>query len=440
MTISRLLTVLEKVLPQSQPAEILVLREQGKRFGLMNNDLAWSGGWHKVIVRIRVEEAGRVGEATINSLTLPALRQGLKRACRLAEWGRPGPLLLSKGRPLAMSESAKPLSASPQELADTLLSIGNLASRMSCSATASLELKEGDFAIVNTAGLAAGISTAASGLEVNVAGESGPGRGYGYAFTAREEIPDGMKAFLSAAAKCQVSGNQIHLPAGEYTVVLEPAAVASVLYAAAKLFLSGGSFPPSLWPWQLESELFSNQLNIIDNNEDPRGQPLPIDFEGTFKKPLTLVKQGALAGLCLDNQSGVRWRATSTGHAPPPGESWEPIPRHLVVETGRAMMDDMIGSIEKGILITGLHGLTCLDPLQSLITGTTAGGTLLIEDGKLTQALPNLRFVQNLASALANVEMIGDEAEYFGGLWGCYSVPALKIHSFAFLPATTLRD
>ena len=47
----------------------------------------------------------------------------------------------------------------------------------------------------------------------------------------------------------------------------------------------------------------------------------------------------------------------------------------------------------------------------------TAGGTLLIENGRLTAALPGLRFIQDLVALFNQVEMIGDEPRLFGGLW-----------------------
>jgi PmbA protein len=109
----------------------------------------------------------------------------------------------------------------------------------------------------------------------------------------------------------------------------------------------------------------------------------------------------------------------------------------LVVEAGNAMLDDMIASTRRGILVSRFHGLSVLDSREAVITGTTAGGTLLVEDGKLTAALPDLRFVQNLAEAFNNIEMTGDEVKLFGGLWSSFLVPALKLNKFTFLAGNT---
>ncbi|HBS93961.1 MAG TPA: hypothetical protein DEA85_08080, partial [Firmicutes bacterium] len=114
-----------------------------------------------------------------------------------------------------------------------------------------------------------------------------------------------------------------------------------------------------------------------------------------------------------------------------------PIPRHLAVEAGNAMIDDMIASTKRGILVSRFHDISVLDSCAAVITGTTACGTLLVEEGKLTAALPDLRFVQNLSRALSNIEMTGDETKLFGGLWEGLLVPALKLNRFSFLTGNT---
>jgi predicted Zn-dependent protease len=93
----------------------------------------------------------------------------------------------------------------------------------------------------------------------------------------------------------------------------------------------------------------------------------------------------------------------------------------------------MVASTRRGILVSRLGNLAILDPRTCLVTGVTGNGTLLIEKGKLTSALHNLRFVQNLVQVFNQVEMIGDETHLFGGLWGGTRVPALKVQDFGIL-------
>jgi predicted Zn-dependent protease len=65
---------------------------------------------------------------------------------------------------------------------------------------------------------------------------------------------------------------------------------------------------------------------------------------------------------------------------------------------------------------------------ETILTGMTRDGTFLIENGRRTKPLKNLRFTQSVLGALSRVEMIGKKctlAEY------AY-VPALKVGQFSF--------
>ena len=332
---------------------------------------------------------------------------------------------------------ASTLAQSPQDRENLLSEVGGLAARANLLIDGSLATHVAEIAVVNSLGVAAYTKTALAEFEISVASATGPGRGYGYCCHPDAAMLDVMSPFLIAAAKCQSSDRQQPLQAGEYTVILEPAAVAGLMDVAANIFFDGKAFIQQQTPIaQLGEKLFSEQLTVWDDSLDPRGLQLPFDFEGTPKQRHSLVNRGIIQGVCLDNERAAALNAASTGHGPPPGMG-SPRPGHLVMEAGNAMLDDMIASTKRGILVSRFHDLSVLDPREAVITGTTAGGTLLVEEGKLTAALPDLRFVQNLVAALNNIEMTGDEAKLFGGLWRNFLVPALKLNNFTFLAGNT---
>lgn len=441
MTNPRLLNILEKVLPRDIPAEILVLTEDAQGAQVRNNCLIQGSRQQNILVRIRAEAGGRVGEEITNVFSLPSLRQTMARARKRAEAGRPGPLILSASnlRKAPVSDSVMTLSS--QDCASLLTPFAELAGKANLLTDAWLLTRSGELCVVNTAGLAASARTACSAVEIKVASATGPGNGYGYACHRNGEKLDVAGAFLAAAAKCQASDLQRSLPAGEYTVILEPAAVADLMAVAANIFFDGRAFWEGRTPFsRLGVKLFSDQLNIWDDSLNLQGLQMPFDFEGVAKQRLNLINRGVLQAVCLDNETAAGLKTASTGHAAPPGSSQGPIPRHLAVEAGNAMIDDMIASTERGILVSRLHNIAVLDARAALITGVTAGGTLLVEQGKLTSALPDLRFVQNLIHALNNIEMTGDEFKLFGGLWKGIWTPALKLNSFSFLAATPGRS
>lgn len=436
---SRLLNILERMLPKNIPAEIMLLSESRQAALMQHNHLVQGSRQEKMLARVRVEENGQVGEETTNVFSISSLRQAVARARKRAETGLPGPLTLSlsKGyREMSLAPAATN-AQSPQSRAALLLPLAELAGKANLLIDARLSAHVGELAVVNTLGLTANTKAALAELEISVASATGPGIGYGYSCHRNAEKLDVMTPFLTAAAKCQASDKQRPLPAGEYTVILEPAAVADLMWVMAKIFFDGRAFAENRTPFaKLGAKLFPEQLTIWDDSLDPRGLPLPFDFEGVPKQRLNLVNKGIIQAVCLDNKTAAALKTVSSGHAALPGTE-ALLPRHLAVEAGNAMLDDMIASTKRGILVSRLHGLSILDARATLITGTTAGGTLLVEDGKLTAALPDLRFVQNLILALNSIEMTGDEIKLFGGLWEGFLVPALKLNRFSFLTGST---
>ena len=80
------------------------------------------------------------------------------------------------------------------------------------------------------------------------------------------------------------------------------------------------------------------------------------------------------------------------------------MPLNVAMEPGEATMDELIGSVTRGVYVTRFHYVNVEDPISVLLTGMTRDGTFLIEDGSLTRPLKNLRFTQGAVEALAGCE------------------------------------
>ncbi|HNY12745.1 MAG TPA: metallopeptidase TldD-related protein, partial [Candidatus Wallbacteria bacterium] len=89
---------------------------------------------------------------------------------------------------------------------------------------------------------------------------------------------------------------------------------------------------------------------------------------------------------------------------------------------------------KKGLLVTSFHYVNIVDPKETIITGMTRNGTFLIEDGKITRPIKNLRFTQNICEAFSNVEMIGDDAKLTDAFDAV--TPTMKIKGFNFTSKT----
>ena len=75
-------------------------------------------------------------------------------------------------------------------------------------------------------------------------------------------------------------------------------------------------------------------------------------------------------------------------------------------------------------------------PLKVIVTGMTRDGTFLIENGKITSPIKNLRFTQGYLDALNQIEMISSETRLLPGIIGVSRVPTLKVKGWNFSGAT----
>ena len=152
--------------------------------------------------------------------------------------------------------------------------------------------------------------------------------------------------------------------------------------------------------------------------------------------------KGVPKQLAYDLKTAHKEGKTSTGHAAAPLGSY-PFPLHIVVKPGDVSLEDLIKNTERAILITRLHYTNVLEPMSLTLTGMTRDGTFLIENGKITKALKNLRYTQSMLEALSNIEALTTpsklvaETSWYGMRFPSgYRVPAMKLPKFTFTGAT----
>jgi len=127
-----------------------------------------------------------------------------------------------------------------------------------------------------------------------------------------------------------------------------------------------------------------------------------------------------------------------TGHGfPLPNEVGE-MPMNIVFGTPEKprSVEEMIGSTERGVLVTRLWYIREVDPYEKIVTGMTRDGTFLVENGKVQYGLRNFRFNQSLISMLSNVEAMSVPVRASGEESFDMVVPAMKVREFNFTEGT----
>lgn len=263
---------------------------------------------------------------------------------------------------------------------------------------------------------------------------------------------DGHVLGARAAAKARAGLDPVELPPDRYPVVLEPGAVADLLSNFALYGFNGRSFAERRSFVELGAEQFDPSVTIVDDPLAPDHPGWAFDTEGTPKRRLTLVDAGTTTAVAHDRRTAAKagGGAVSTGHAMPGTSFFGAVPLNLCLlpagdgggagTSGPTAVDpaaaDLVGGLERGLLVTDMWYTRVLDPKSLVVTGLTRNGVWLVEDGVPTRPVRNLRFTQSYPRALAPgaVRGVGRSAHMVPTGWGAgwWSAPALHLASWNF--------
>jgi predicted Zn-dependent protease len=281
-----------------------------------------------------------------------------------------------------------------------------------------------------------GYQTRAS-FSLTATGPSGEGWAEGVARTIGALKPEAL--VQRAVDKAVRAQDPQTLEPGEYTVVLEPAAVAALL-----LFMAYEGFgareveeQASFLCGRIGQQVFPASLTVRDDCKHPLWMSLPFDGEGSVRTQVALIEQGVPLRAVTDRNHAHKRGEESTGHGLPQPSARGPLVQNLVVQPGSASLDELVGGVKRGLLITQLHYVNLTEPRELLLTGMTRNGTFLIEDGRVGRAVRNLRFTDSLVRALGTLSGVSNELAVCGALFdGEAVVPALRLDGLRFTSVT----
>jgi len=223
---------------------------------------------------------------------------------------------------------------------------------------------------------------------------------------------------------------------GDYPVVLNHYAVTDLLDYLSYLGFSALAAQEGRSFYEPGRRVGSPLVTVVDDGRDPAGVPEGFDAEGVPKQRLTLIEAGICRDLAYDAQTAAKAGRQSTGHGLPAPNPWGPLPTNLVMTPGETSFDELLGGLDRGLLVTRFHYTNPVYPKRMVITGMTRDGTFLVEGGRIVGPVRNLRFTMSYLDAMANVEAISRERRCLRGELGWFVTPALRLSSFAFTGAT----
>lgn len=435
--------IVQKVLSFSDATETEALlshsEENLTRFG--NNAISQNVARNTDSLTVKVHSGQKVGRATTDRFDEEALKRVIAMAKHAASQQKDNPDLLPLLRPSRFAEShayfEETAQFGPEQRAATTKKLVQEAIKHQATAAGVFSTGAESAALGNSKGLFAYFPSSMATLSLTV--EKDGGSGWAEEWHRNVSEIDADYVARTAIKKALDSRDPQPLDPGQYTVVLEPAAVSDFLMFMAYESFGGLNFIEgrSFLSGKLGKKVFSENITIIDDAYSDLNPGLPFDFEGQPRQQVVLIEKGVARQVVHDRITASKADTVTTGHSLPQPNPTGPLPLNLMLEPGDSNLEEMITSTERGILVTHFHYTNVLDPVKLTLTGMTRDGTFLIEDGRITRPVRNMRFTDSIVEAFNRIEFISKErrtAEAFFS--GAFVVPALKISKFNFSSAS----
>ena len=270
--------------------------------------------------------------------------------------------------------------------------------------------------------------------DYNLTARTPDGSGSGWASKSFNELRllDPPRLANAAIDKAAMAKAPVGIEPGKYTVVLEPAALADLM---AYMLFSGNArqadegrsaFSKKGGGNRIGEQIVGEKVTIYSDPAHPLAPTISFDGEGLPIERNLWVEKGVLKDLFYS-----RFWAQKMNRKPTGG------PANLIMDGGTATMEDLIAGTERGVLVTRFWYIRQLDPQTILVTGLTRDGLFLIEKGKVTRPVKNMRWNESPIVAFNNIDAMTPServvsGEGIGGQGLALVCPAARIREFTF--------
>jgi PmbA protein len=424
-----------------------------------NNIIHQNMAEENVVVSVRTAFGQRTARATTNKLDDESLRRVVAASEKLARVQHADADLLPMAAARNAGESGTSGTLAPTryfaetaaitagDRAATVEEIVGVAKRDSLTTAGIVSSSEAVEGIFNSRGLAEWYAQTAS--EISITMLAGDSSGWQKANSPDASQLNAVSLAEIAAEKARRSAGPREIPAGKYTVILEPAAVLDMV---GFMFYDFGGLAildqRSFLNNRVGTKVFGENVDIWDDVAHPLQSGAGFDGEGVRRERVRLVEKGVVKRLVYARATAERMKRSeykdkvgpvaATGHGfSLPNEMGE-APMNIVfgAPAKPQTIEQMVASTERGILVTRLWYIREVDPYEKILTGMTRDGTFLVEDGKIQSGVLNFRFNESLIHLLSNVEAMGTLVRASGEESFDMVVPAMKVREFNFTEVT----
>ena len=396
---------------------------------------------------IVVSRDGRAGFTAVNDFDLASLKKAVRLAEELAAIAPPNPERLppvgAQEFPATNDFDERTAAARAPEMIPHVKTIIDAARQAKMVAAGLIERTHRVTSIANKAGLFGFHRTSDSQLTTTIRQADGSSSGWAGQPSMKLAALDSAVLAATAIDKCRRWKSPQRLAPGNYTVVLEPTATGDLvrlMYQAfsARATEEGRTFLSKRGGGNLLGEkVFPEFVTLRMDPFDPRQPSSPWTSDFLPTRALTWIDKGVIANLAYD-----RYWASKTGKPSTPGAGGfggrsARAGGSLIMDGGDASLDELIATVERGLLVTHLWYIRPVNQQTLQQTGLTRDGLFLIENGKITTPAMNMRFLESPVRLLKNTQRLGQAIRVRGLEGGIMIAPALVAND---VPLPSISD
>ncbi len=409
---------------EADEVEITLATNVGEYLRFGNNELGQSQYSKSRTLSIRVTSGKKQARSTTGRLEKGLIQKTVQKALAQARAATEDPDYIPMLGPQQYRTVERYHTRTLKTPAETKAShIGfaiDLAKKNSLLASGVLATSADHVSMLNTSGLEAHFKGTTGNYSLTMDADNGNQTGFALSTFAdiRELNPE--KVAETALERARLNKDQTEVALGKYDVVIDPHAWSEMLFFLTVSATAGYTPDFGMRQYKEGRSYLSGRMGekIIGENmtlEDDANHPLQtgpaFDGEGYPKSRLTMFENGVLRNLPSSRISAHRYSdATPTGHELPLPNPLGEHPSNLVVR-GRSTLrspEELIGQLDKGLLLTRLWYIREVEAKSKTVTGMTRDGTFLVEKGEIKRPVKNLRFNLSLLELLSNIEELSE--------------------------------
>ncbi len=379
---------------------------------------------HNTVVEVTVAYGQRVGRSVCNSLECDEISAAVNRAQQAAQLSPVNPEYLP---PVPSELHTNDLMGRPTDDDEVISALGgqiaqciSTAKEYTAQAAGLAGWRSGEYYMASSSGQSVVQHYGTASLKCSMRTDHGSG----YAEQTTDQLGDINATEL--AETCSKDARELPvvvLEPGEYTLLMMPLALQEFLgYMSYFMDARAADENRSCFSQKLDQVIAAKQFSMVSRPLHADVPAFRFDGDGNPLEDVDWISDGRLCNLPANRY----WAQKS-------GRPFIGRPTNIVIPGSDRSVEQMIGSIENGLLACRFWYIRHVDPMRLSLTGMTRDGFFKIENGQIVARVKQMRFNESPLAVLPRILDMGT-AQRVGSRW---YLPPVSVGGFHFTSRTT---